>query len=68
MKDGAWTIGIYLHDAGEQARVEKGLLGFLVGEKNAEVEKVPAMAVSWTEPVALMKKGAPVVTPVGSAS
>ncbi len=67
MKDGAWTIGIYLHDAGEQARVEKRLLGFLFGEKYAEVEYVPAMGVRWTEPVVLMKKGAPVVTPIGSA-
>jgi hypothetical protein len=65
---GGWAIGTNLHNAGEQARVEKGLLGLLVGEKYAEAEKVPVMAVSWTEPAVLMKKRAAGVTPMGAAS
>ncbi len=65
---GGWAIRTNLHDAAEQARVEKGLLGLLVGEKYAEAEKVPAMGVSWTEPVVMIKRRAAGVTPIGSAS
>jgi hypothetical protein len=51
-----------LHDAGEQARVEKGLLGFLVGQKNAEIKNSSGMRSRWTELVVVMKNGATGVT------